>query len=47
VAILFEVVFVCFLVEEAREHSGEPYYWLSGLYVGLLVLFGVIHGVRR
>jgi len=44
---LFIVIFVLSQVEFARGHSGEPYYWLSGLYYGLFVLFAVIHRVRH
>jgi hypothetical protein len=44
---LFFVIFVTFLVEFARGHSGEPYYWLSGLYVGAYVVFAVARSFRR
>jgi hypothetical protein len=43
----FAVVFAGFLVENARGHSGEPYYWLSGLYVGLFILFMFIRSFRK
>jgi drug/metabolite transporter (DMT)-like permease len=43
----FLIVFICFLVENARGHSGEPYYWLSGLYVALFILFGIARSVRK
>ena len=43
----FLVVFSCFLVENARGHSGEPYYWLSGSYVALFILFGLIRSFRK
>jgi len=43
----FAVVFACFLVENARGHNGEPYYWLSGLYVGLFVLLTVVRSFRH
>ncbi len=43
---LFVVLFGVFLVENARGHSGEPYYWLSGSYVALFILFGVIRSFR-
>jgi drug/metabolite transporter (DMT)-like permease len=43
----FLVVFICFLVENARGHSGEPYYWLSGSYVVLFILFGIARSVRK
>ncbi len=43
----FGVLFVIFLVEFARGHSGEPYYWLSGSYVALFILFGIARSVRR
>jgi hypothetical protein len=44
---VFFVLFVTFLVENARGHSGEPYYWLSGLYVALFALFGVARSFRH
>lgn len=44
---LFLVIYVTFLVEFARGHSGEPYYWLSGLWVGAYVLFAVARSFRR
>jgi drug/metabolite transporter (DMT)-like permease len=44
---VFFVLFVTFLVENARGHSGEPYYWLSGLYVALFALLGVARSFRR
>ncbi|HEY5160940.1 MAG TPA: hypothetical protein VII83_07685 [Gaiellaceae bacterium] len=44
---LFGVLFVIFLVEDARGHSGEPYYWLSGLYFGLFVLFAVARSFKQ
>ena len=44
---LFLVVFICFLVENARGHSGEPYYWLSGSYVVLFILFGIVCSARK
>ena len=44
---LFLVVFVCFLVENARGHSGKPYYWLSGSYVALFILFGIVRSARK
>ena len=44
---MFLVIFVVFLVEFARGHSGEPYYWLSGSYVALFILFGIARSVRR
>jgi hypothetical protein len=44
---LFLALFVCFLVETARGHSGEPYDWLLLLYVGLFFLFGIIRSFRR
>lgn len=44
---LFLVIYVIFLVEFARGHSGEPYYWLSGLWVGAYVLFAVARSFRR
>lgn len=43
----FLIVFICFLVENARGHSGEPYFWLSGSYVALFNLFGLIRSFRR
>ena len=46
-AVLFEVVFICSIVEAARGHSVFPYLWLAGLYIGLLGLFRVIQKVRR
>jgi uncharacterized membrane protein YfcA len=45
--VVFGVVFVIFLVEFARGHSGEPYYWLSGLYYGSFVVFGIARGLRH
>ena len=44
---LFFVIFVTFLVEFARGHSGEPYYWMSGLYVFLFVLLGLARSLRN
>jgi hypothetical protein len=44
---LFLALFVCFLVETARGHSGEPYDWLLMLYVGLFFLFGIARSVRK
>jgi len=44
---MFLVIFVTFLVEFARGHSGEPYYWLSGLYVGAYVVFAIARSFRR
>jgi len=44
---LFLVLFICFLVENARGHSGEPYYWLSGSYVALFIVFGLIRSFRK
>ncbi|HEY4975735.1 MAG TPA: hypothetical protein VII05_00090 [Gaiellaceae bacterium] len=39
--------FVIFEVEFARGHSGEPYYWMSGLYVFLFVLLGLARSLRN
>jgi hypothetical protein len=44
---VFFVLFAIFLVENARGHSGEPYYWLSGVYVALFALFGVARSFRH
>jgi len=44
---MFSVIFVVFLVEFARGHSGEPYYWLSALWVGAYVLFAIARSFRR
>jgi hypothetical protein len=40
-------LFVLFLVEFARGHSGEPYYWATGLYVGSFTLLGLARSFRR
>ena len=44
---LFGVLFVTFLVEYARGNSGDPYYWLSGIYVGSFVLFAIARSFRH
>jgi hypothetical protein len=44
---LFLVLFICFLVENARGHSGEPYFWLSGLWVWAYLLFAVARSFRE
>ncbi|MGD0166447.1 MAG: hypothetical protein ABSC51_04040 [Gaiellaceae bacterium] len=44
---IFPVIFVMYLVEFARGHSGEPYYWLSLLYEGAFVVFALARRVRR
>jgi hypothetical protein len=44
---MFLVILVIFLVEFARGHSGEPYYWLSGLYEGAFVVIAVARRVWR
>jgi hypothetical protein len=44
---VFMVLFIAFLVENARGHSGEPYFWLSGMYVGLFVLLSIARGFRH
>ncbi len=41
------VTFSIYVVEFARGHSGEPYYWLSGLYVILFVLLALARRLRR
>ena len=46
-AALFEVIFICSIVEAARGHSVFPYLGLAGLYIGLFGLFSVIQRVRR
>jgi hypothetical protein len=38
------VLFSILLVETARRHSGEPFFWLSGLYFNL---FGAIESSGR
>jgi hypothetical protein len=46
-AVLFQVIFACFIVEAARGHNVFPYFWLAALYMGLLSLFTLIQHVRR
>jgi len=46
-AITFQVTFTCLIVEAARGHNVSPYFWLAGLYMGLLSLFTLIQHFRR
>lgn len=46
-AITFQVIFTCLIVEAARGHNVSPYFWLAGLYMGLLSLFTLIQHFRR
>jgi hypothetical protein len=41
------VTFSTYLVEFARGHSGEPYYWLSMTYVLLFAFLAVARRLRR
>jgi hypothetical protein len=41
------VTFSIYLVEFARGHSGEPYYWLSGMSLLLFVFFALTRRLRR
>ncbi len=41
------VIWVVFLVEFARGHSGEPYYWLAGIYAGMFIVASAAEGLRR
>ena len=43
----FLVVFSCFLVENARGHSGEPFFWLSALWIGTYVAFFFVRSFRK
>ncbi|MGA9761701.1 MAG: hypothetical protein WBQ14_04695 [Gaiellaceae bacterium] len=43
---LFVAVSVTALVEYARGHSVEPFYWMTALYIGLFVLAGFIRKLR-
>jgi drug/metabolite transporter (DMT)-like permease len=40
--VLFQVIFICFIVEAARGHNVFPYFWLAFLYLSLLCLFRFI-----
>jgi hypothetical protein len=46
-AALFLAVFICFLVENARGHSGEPYFWLSALWMGTYLVFFFVRSSRK
>lgn len=46
-AAVWLVAFSIYLVEFARGHRGEPYYWLSMMYVLLFAFLAVARGLRR
>jgi hypothetical protein len=43
---LFIAVSVASLVEYARGHSVEPFYWMAALYLGLFVATGLVRKLR-
>ncbi len=46
-AALWVTIFCVYLVEFARGHSGEPYYWLSAIYVPLFVLLAIGRSLKQ